>query len=212
MQKLIIRLKRLKDELKGGKNEGDIQGIYWRLHSLIDNNDFKFKNVYLKRFNEIDNIDYSSLVERNRGRLTGLINQILDDVEDLSHRNEIFKTASHNKKRAAPDNPPNFHNHKVFIVHGHNELMKQSVARLIEKIGLEAVILHEQPNQGLTVIEKFISNSSVDFAIVLLSADDIAYNAQSGQQSAKHRARQNVIFELGYFIGKTWEEASYRFS
>lgn len=90
----------------------------------------------------------------------------------------------------------------VFIVHGHNEEMKLSVARTVEKLKLNAIILHEQPSKGKTIIEKFTDNSDVTFAIVLLSADDIAYNKNNSPETSKFRARQNVIFELGYFIGK----------
>src|SRR6185369_2863501 len=66
-------------------------------------------------------------------------------------------------------------NGKVFIVHVHDKEMKETVARFIESQGLEAVILHEQPDGGLTIIEKFESHASdVGFAIVLFSADDFA--------------------------------------
>jgi predicted nucleotide-binding protein len=69
------------------------------------------------------------------------------------------------------------------------------------KIELEAIILHEQPDQGLTIIEKFETYASqVGFAVVLLTPDDLGGPASAPAQSA--RARQNVIFELGYFVGK----------
>ena len=63
------------------------------------------------------------------------------------------------------------------------------------------VILHEQANQGKTIIEKFEDYSDVDFAVVLMTPDDIGYLANE-ESFAKYRARQNVVFELGYFIGK----------
>ena len=91
---------------------------------------------------------------------------------------------------------------KIFIVHGHNELMKVATARFVDQLGLEPVILHEQPNGGRTIIEKFIAHSDVGFAIVLLSADDKGGTVQSAPTAYKLRARQNVIFELGFFIGK----------
>ena len=91
---------------------------------------------------------------------------------------------------------------KVFIVHGHSEEMKQSVARFIEKLGLEPIILHEHPNKGRTIIEKFSDYADVGYAIILLSADDLGYAVKANPNSAKHRARQNVILELGYFLGK----------
>jgi predicted nucleotide-binding protein len=89
---------------------------------------------------------------------------------------------------------------KVFLVHGRDEAVKFAVARFLEKLGLEPVILHEQPNKGQTVIEKFEANSDVRFAVVLLTPDDEG-RATTGKD-LKPRARQNVILELGYFIGK----------
>lgn len=84
----------------------------------------------------------------------------------------------------------------VFIVHGHNERVNQEVARVIEKLGLEAIILREQPNSGQTVIEKFESYAhSVSFAVILLTADDKMPDKDT------YRARQNVVFEMGYFMG-----------
>ncbi|MEW5421932.1 nucleotide-binding protein [Amorphus sp. 3PC139-8] len=88
---------------------------------------------------------------------------------------------------------------KVFVVHGHDEAARESVARFLEKLNFEPIILHEQANQGRTIIEKVEAHSDVGFAVVLLTPDDEG-NAK-GQQ-AHARARQNVILELGYFIGR----------
>ena len=93
----------------------------------------------------------------------------------------------------------------VFIVHGHDEGAREAVARFVEKLGLRAVILHEQPNAGRTIIEKFEGSSDVGFAVVLLTSDDVGYPRDNPEQSAP-RARQNVIFELGYFMGKLRRE------
>jgi predicted nucleotide-binding protein len=101
----------------------------------------------------------------------------------------------------------NVSTNKVFIVHGHNEEMKQTVARTVEKLGLESIILHEQANQGKTIIEKFEKHSyEASFAIVLLSSDDKGCTVNYFPAAAKFRARQNVILELGYFIGKLGRE------
>jgi len=89
----------------------------------------------------------------------------------------------------------------VFLVHGHNEEVKQTVARFLEKLGLEAIILHERPNEGKTLIEKIEKNSNVGFAVVLLTPDDQGGPALDPGK-ARPRARQNVILELGYFIGR----------
>ena len=89
----------------------------------------------------------------------------------------------------------------VFLVHGHDDAMKESVARFLEKLDLRPIILHEQPNKGRTVIEKFEAHSDVGFAVVLLTPDDVGGLASSPDKLSR-RARQNVILELGYFIGK----------
>ncbi|MES2764669.1 MAG: nucleotide-binding protein [Bacteroidota bacterium] len=97
---------------------------------------------------------------------------------------------------------PTFLKRKVFIVHGHDEAMKESVARFLEKLDVEAIILHEQPDKGRTIIEKFEDQSlEANFAIVLFSPDDYGFPKDFPKQK-RLRPRQNVVFELGYFIGK----------
>ena len=90
----------------------------------------------------------------------------------------------------------------VFIVHGHHEALKQQVARTVDRLtGAAPIILHEQPDGGRTIIEKFETYAGdVGFAVVLLTADDRGGSASTDELRA--RARQNVVFELGYFIGR----------
>jgi len=89
---------------------------------------------------------------------------------------------------------------KVFIVHGHDNEAKQETARFIEKLGFEAIILHEQASKGQTIIEKIEENSNVGFAVVLYTPCD--EGKAKKESDLKDRARQNVIFEHGYLIGK----------
>ncbi len=93
----------------------------------------------------------------------------------------------------------------VFVVHGRDDGPKDAVAAFLRKLGLNPIILHEKPNQGRTIIEKFEKESNVAFAVVLLTPDDVG--ALAGEESnLKPRARQNVIFELGYFTGNLGRE------
>jgi len=88
-----------------------------------------------------------------------------------------------------------------FIVHGHNDTLKLEVARFLENdLSKRESVLHEQPSQGKTVIEKFENYSNVDFAIALWTNDDLG-KVKNGADLLP-RARQNVIFETGFFIGK----------
>lgn len=89
---------------------------------------------------------------------------------------------------------------KVFVVHGHDDGLKETVARYLSKLELVPVVLHEQPNQGRTIIEKFERHADVDFAVVLFTPDDIGYPVGRPEQ-ARPRARQNVVLELGFFLG-----------
>lgn len=88
---------------------------------------------------------------------------------------------------------------KVFIVHGHDDTLKIETARFIERLGLEAIILHEQANGGKTIIEKIEEYTNVGFGIVLYTPCDVGGKTED---SLKKRARQNVVFEHGYLIGK----------
>jgi predicted nucleotide-binding protein len=94
---------------------------------------------------------------------------------------------------------------KVFVVHGHDGAPKAEVARFIEKLGFEAVILHERANKGRTLITKFREEADgVGFAVVLMTPDDLGKAFAAADFNP--RARQNVVLELGFFIGKLGPE------
>jgi len=89
----------------------------------------------------------------------------------------------------------------VFVVHDEDDEAKISVTTFIEKLGLKAVILHEQPNAGQTIIEKFERNAAISgYAVVILTSDDVGVSKED-TDDAKLRARQNVMLEIGYFCG-----------
>lgn len=89
----------------------------------------------------------------------------------------------------------------VFIVHGHDEQAKESSARFVEKLGLNAVILHEQPNEGKTIIEKLEKHTDAAYAVILFTPDDVGSSSAS-PEDLQPRARQNVLVELGYMAAK----------
>ena len=91
---------------------------------------------------------------------------------------------------------------KVFIVHGHDNEAIQEMARTLERDGFEAIILREQPDGGLTIIEKIEQYTDVDFAVVLYTQCDKGRAKAIPVEQERYRARQNVVFEHGYLIGK----------
>jgi predicted nucleotide-binding protein len=96
----------------------------------------------------------------------------------------------------------NMNTKDVFVVHGHDEAAKQAVARFLERLDLRPIILHEQKNSGRTIIEKFELHAEVQFAVIVLTPDDVGRLKAENESAARPRARQNVVFEMGYFIGR----------
>ena len=92
--------------------------------------------------------------------------------------------------------------HRVFLVHGHDEALLHETARFLGNLDQDFIILREQPNRGRTIIEKFEDYADVGFAVVLLTPDDRGGVAAEAFDKQTLRARQNVILELGYFLGR----------
>jgi predicted nucleotide-binding protein len=125
------------------------------------------------------------------------INKLVSIEERLQLIPEPSNTAIEPNSSQEPDPK----SRRVFVVHGHNQEVKETVARTLSVLHLEPIILGEEANNGRTIIEKFEQSSDVAFAVVVLTADDLgAPRAAPG--ALKSRARQNVILELGYFIAR----------
>lgn len=125
--------------------------------------------------------------------VTAVLQSMIEEVEEYWDED----TGEDRKKEHQP--PPN--TREVFVIHGRDDAAKQGVARFLEKLDLTPVILHEQPNQGRTIIGKFEQHAQVGFAVALLTPDD-GGALQGETEHIKPRARQNVVFELGYFLGR----------
>jgi predicted nucleotide-binding protein len=130
-------------------------------------------------------------------------NFVLSDINDMNIKSNLFKLEStvmqgkiHSKNIISGID---LSSRRVFIVHGHDDAAKLAVARFLEAIDIEPIILHEQANSGTTIIEKFEKHADVAFAVILMTPDDVG---GKDEHSLKPRARQNVVAELGYFIGR----------
>lgn len=141
-------------------------------------------------------VDYQSPTAQNIVRSIALLRSARGELnEELEYR-QVREAHSQSTKPAALAV-----SNRVFVVHGHDDAALHGLARFLEKLGLEAIVLREQPDQGRTIIEKFeASAAEVGFAVVLLTPDDLGGSVKS--EASDPRARQNVVFELGYFAGK----------
>lgn len=130
---------------------------------------------------------------RSKARNIALIEQAIEALNDRLA--EAGPAASSPAQSQGLSNPAS---RRVFVVHGHGG-GEHAVAGILRQLGLEPVILHEKANEGRTIIEKFEAHSDVGFAVVLITPDDVG-GLKNGPQGS--RARQNVILELGYFVGR----------
>jgi predicted nucleotide-binding protein len=95
----------------------------------------------------------------------------------------------------------------VFLVHGRNHGQRETVARFLEKLGLKVILLDEHAGVGLTIVENLErAAGDAGFAIVLLTGDDVGGLKGTKTEEQCVRARQNVILELGYFLGRLGRE------
>lgn len=95
---------------------------------------------------------------------------------------------------------------QVFIVHGRDHAMLRDVEAFVRRIGIEAVVLIDEPSRNATVIEKFERHADVPFAIVLFSPDDVGRAVNEPDKALRRRPRQNAVLELGFFIGRLKRE------
>jgi predicted nucleotide-binding protein len=136
--------------------------------------------------------------------LAGWMTARIHRLESIIERLPLFSLAegiTGGVAASTPEHKSKSLSKDIFIVHGHDEAAKHEVARFIEQLGLRAIILHEKPDEDKTIIEKAEHHSNVGFAVVLLTPDDVGH-PKNRPSEASPRALQNVVFELGYFIGK----------
>ena len=128
-------------------------------------------------------------------RLRGLVELLQTEISLSGGAAEL------SEEQAAPEVPPQ-HSRRVFLVHGHHDGLLHEAARYLEKLKLQPIILREQPSSGRTIIEKFVDFADVAYAVVLLTPDDRGGMIKDAFEAQRPRSRQNVILELGYFLGK----------
>lgn len=136
--------------------------------------------------------------------LLSILNEAVDFLElelAVDVHNEKFQESKPKELKESKEYEVSY-NDKVFIVHGHDNAMKESVARVINMLGLDPIILHERANKGDSLMDKLAREGNVGFVVVILSADDKGNAKTDSEEKLNYRARQNVIFELGFFIGQ----------
>ncbi|NQT56941.1 MAG: nucleotide-binding protein [Desulfobacteraceae bacterium] len=141
--------------------------------------------------------NYHVKFDQCRSYILGILATAIDTIS-----NDVFGELNDKKAKA-----PGLLSNKVFVVHGHDEKAKQSLEIFLSEVGLDPIVLHRKADEGQTIIEKFEKHSDVGFAFILLTPDEVAYlkaeeSLPEDKRNKEYRARPNVIFEFGYFVGK----------
>ena len=179
-----------------------------RCKSIYQTSFTEAESSYFHEFeSQIWSIWGSDTVKEYKDNIRRLVNHMQGDIERVDLIECVVETKEKVRTATAQVDMK-----KVFVVHGHNDALRVEVARTIEQLGLQAIILQEQEDFGNTIIEKFEANASdIGFAVVLITGDDLAVSKKDLEKEQKEkgftavyrsRARQNVVFEMGYFIGK----------
>lgn len=155
-----------------------------------------FNERYLKEHPLHDSI---SATYSHYRKNSSSLKEMMGHLRALSTDSDFFKS---NILQLSDSAGRSIMSNKVFIVHGHDDTAKLDMARTLEKAGFEAIILHEKSDMGSTIIEKFENYADVSFAVILYTECDLGRDKKMPVDSEKYRARQNVVFEHGFFIGK----------
>lgn len=174
-----------------GKDEYDLGLKYILVQKIGNDSDFASSFAH-EFFSSRDNKMVSCIHNLVRGLIIPFVRDYKDYIASSSQL-ETKPKVYENKMIAQA-------NKKIFVVHGHDDYSKEMVARFLEKNDFEAIILHEKASGGRTIIEKIEAHSDVGFAVILLTPDDVG--KAKNEDELQSRARQNVILELGYFMGK----------
>ncbi|WP_409361157.1 TIR domain-containing protein [Bartonella heixiaziensis] len=139
---------------------------------------------------------------------TGQIFFLCKDVTKQKIKEAFAKHIEEKSQTSSPQTSSNVlksSSPKIFIVHGHDHVALKDLELILRKLKLEPYILQNTSGNGLTIIEALekeicTPTRSTKFGIVLLTPDDIGYAKSEGETTAKPRARQNVILEMGMLI------------
>lgn len=175
--------------------KGEKSVSYKEIIRILYDSTFKNENLYnyIKRCNAHELLEFRYTTE-----CAIVKEQIFATERLLPQKNkEIVIESTYGERRGCLTMK-----NKIFIVHGHDVAAKETMARFLEKLEFEVIILHEQADDGLSIMEKIEEYSDVAYAVVLYTACDVGRAKNDEMSNERPRARQNVVFEHGYLIGK----------
>lgn len=145
-----------------------------------------------------------SKIEEQKNPAREIIDQKIEEFHNSLQ--EVTKFSDRMERMDAAFGIPRAISNQIFIVHGNEITMLNAVVATLKRLGHESLISHDRSLEDKSIFQKFIDHPGIGFAVVLLSADDIGYRKDQTPNEARLRARQNVVFELGFLMGKLGRE------
>lgn len=205
--KKIRLLYKIKDNISGlyDKERGSAEFEAWKKQSeLILMRIFEQEPLYVEKFRSISyslkSWAMSTPEFKFQERYIKGLNEASFLIESYIENIEMFEEDS--DYNISKEEEININSNEVFIVHGRDNEAKLEIARYLEKLTLKPIILHEQASGGKTIIEKIEEYTNVRYAVVLYTPCDVGGLKGSRSEELRERARQNVVFEHGYLMGK----------
>lgn len=200
LKKLSIEFPGIRDCIRKYTSKGNVPNYLNQLETAIDHKDLEAIHFLLDKiynwYNENQrNIQSNEFVYNKREHISNqdILKKYIVDFKDYKIEYNDESSITEKSIQSISDN--------IFIVHGRDEGKKYGLAYFLKKLKVNPIILHEKPNGGLTVIEKLEKNSeNVNCAIFLFTGDD--EGKLKKDEDLNSRARQNVVFEAGFFAGK----------
>ena len=128
---------------------------------------------------------------------------ITQKIEELQRSlQEVTKFSDQMEKMDAVLKTPQSTMNKIFIVRGSDDSMLNAVVQALQKLSFKTVISHDRAQPDKTIVQKFTDNPNIGFAVVVLSEDEIGYRKDQESSTARSRAKQSVVFELGFLLGQ----------
>ena len=199
----------------GGSTEKSEDFIKWRrLTRIAVSNTFGEDSRHVWEFDQIyfapisiildgsSSSEFARVYRRGLSEVKAILESMVEEIEDYWPDDNQPRTAGIPETEKMAEQPVS---NRVFVVHGRDDGTKNTVARFLEHLDLEAIILHEQPSQSRTIIDKFEKYSQVDFAVILCTPDDVG-KLNSEADELRPRPRQNVVLEWGFFLGMLGRE------
>ncbi len=198
----VFQMKKIMKDIRNYNKEWRYIDAFQRFVSVLNDcaiklelPEFQFESFHFSNTGKtINDIGYDSLMNH--------INLLEEMIPNLTNHETEKENKNKNDSRKTPSESIK---NRVFIVHGRDRTALLETEGILNRAGLEPIVLNRMANGGLTLIEKFEKYSDVKYAIILLTPDDIGAlyeNVPLESLNLKFRARQNVVFELGFFIGK----------